>query len=105
MDLSVKQLIIINNVYKRLLFPAPKIKPTTLKKLLPIYTTQVRFYDLVRNIFTQIDGVNMGSPLVLMLSEFLGNQIFKKKKYISFYQIIFVICLVEFIGCVYIVDT
>lgn len=56
------------NVYKHPPLPTPKIKPT-LKKLLLVCNTQVPFYDHSRNIFTQYNGVAMGSPIILILPE------------------------------------
>lgn len=64
------------------------MNPMILKKILIMCTTEVPFYDHLGNIYTQIDGVAMGSVLGPTFSNFymanLENKIFNstKKPYI-----------------------
>ena len=73
--------IILNYVYKNKHLPSPKIKPNTLKKLLTACTTEVPFVCPSGNIYTQINGVSMGSALGPTFAEFymahMENNIFE----------------------------
>lgn len=56
------------NVYNRPPYPNPNIRPNNLLKL--SCTTQLHFYDHYVNIYTQNDGIAMGSTLGPTLSAF-----------------------------------
>lgn len=77
-------------------FPIPAIKPIILEKLLKIGTVQIPFYDPLRKLYTQIDGVYMGSPLGPMFAEFyientiFNNHITKITIYIRYVDDIFI---------------
>ena len=70
--------IICKNVFNHPSLPPPKIKSDTLRKLLLACTTQVPFVDHNGNLYTQINGVSMGSCLGPTFSEFYMSHIENK---------------------------
>ena len=55
--------IIIDNVYNHPTLNPPQITQDVLRQLLKISTTQTPFNSVSGNIYQQIDGVSMGTPL------------------------------------------
>ena len=74
--------IICKYVYQHPALPPPKIKPDIMRKLLRACTTQVPFTDHNGRLYTQINGVSMGSPLAPTFAEYyvahIENGIFEK---------------------------
>ena len=64
-NVSVHETIkmIIENVYNHPSIPPPVIQPKLLENLLLTCITKVPFYNPSDNIFIQINGISMGSPL------------------------------------------
>ena len=94
--------MIIENVYNHPSLPLPVIQPKILEKLLFTCTTKVPFYDPSGNIYIQIDGISVGSPLGPTISEFymshFENKIFKtiftkSKIYVRYVDDIFIATL------------
>ena len=84
--------IIINNIYNNPSFPFLKINPNIFCKLLLIHTSKVPFYNHNGEIYTQIDGISVGSGLGPTFSNFcmsnLENKIFSDiKNYIFMYAV------------------
>jgi hypothetical protein len=55
--------IIIKQTYKNATLPPPKMPEKALRQLLKICTTEAPFKNINGDIYKQIDGVSMGSPL------------------------------------------
>jgi len=71
--------IILDNVYRNEIKPAPNLPESTLKSLLEICTKEAPFRNIDGKIFQQTNGIAMGSPLGCVFANFymttLENQI------------------------------
>lgn len=70
--------IVIQNIYKHSSIVPPNIKSTILCKLHLSCTTQVHFIDHNGRIYTQTDGIAMGSLLGPTLSNFCMTHVENK---------------------------
>ena len=72
--------IIINSVYSHPTKKPPPIQPDTLRELLSICTTKTPFRSTTGDLYQQIDGVSMGTPLGPTIANYymsyLENSIF-----------------------------
>ena len=71
--------IIINNIYHNPTLLPLKINPHTLRKIHLLCTIQVPFYYTYRHIYTQPDGIAMGSvlgPIFVIFTSALENKVF-----------------------------
>lgn len=75
--------IILQNVYHHESLPPPKIDRETLRALLTVCTTKTPFKHINGELYVQIDGVSMGSPLGPTFAEYymceLENRVFAEK--------------------------
>ena len=62
--------IIINRAYNQETLSPPAIPKTSLEQLLLICTTETPFQDTNGDMYIQVDGVSMGSPLVPLFANF-----------------------------------
>lgn len=73
--------IICQHVYRNSDISPPSINETTLRALLQSCTTECPFQNLDGKLYTQIDGVSMGSPLGVTFANFymshLENKVFE----------------------------
>ena len=67
--------IICDRVYSHPTLAPPPISREVLKKLLLLCTTDVPFYDIDGNMWIQIDGVTMGSPLGPTFANFFMSEV------------------------------
>ena len=63
--------IILNKVYQNENLPPPEIPRSCLKSLLSICTTESPFKHIDGTLYTQVDGLAMGSPLSCIMVNFL----------------------------------
>ena len=70
--------IILKNVYNHESLPPPKIPKNSLESLLSICTTEAPFKHIDGTIYTQIDGLAMGSPLSCTMANFYMCEIENK---------------------------
>lgn len=99
-NVSLKEIreLVTLKLYNTPKLPPTNLRPTVLRKLLISYLKQVPFYDYYGNIYTETDGIALGSPLVKILSnDPVENKIFdnftKPSIYARYVDNIFILAL------------
>ena len=67
--------IICDRVYHHPTLAPPPVSKEVLRKLLLLCTTEVPFYDIDGNMWLQVDGVTMGSPLGPTFANFFMSEV------------------------------